>query len=96
MGPPRPPVGGWVQNDEAVSSYDGVIDQMTEGHLYLLKHFNASPSVGWQIDPFGNLAVTARLFRQMGFKHQCVALHMGKGTTRSASHSVLPPPMQRH
>ena len=41
--------GGWVQNDEAVSSFDAVIDQMTLGHAFLAKHFNASVNIGWQV-----------------------------------------------
>ncbi len=66
--------GGWVMNDEALPGFDAVIDQMTEGHLWLLNNIgpNAVAVAGWQIDPFGNMASTARLFSQMGFKYQCV------------------------
>ncbi len=64
--------GGWIQNDEGVSAFDAVIDQMTVGHLWLLDNLNATSEIGWQIDPFGNMAGTARLFAQMGFKYQYV------------------------
>jgi len=42
---------GWVQNDEASANFDVVVDQVTEGHEYILKHFGAKPRVAWQIDP---------------------------------------------
>lgn len=47
--------GGWVQNDEAVSSFDAVIDQMTEGHLWLQDTLGGRSFIGWQLDPFGNM-----------------------------------------
>ena len=31
-----------------------MIDQTTLGHSFLKKEFNATPSVGWQLDPFGH------------------------------------------
>ena len=63
--------GGWVQNDEAVSAFDSVINQMTVGHQYLLNEVGIdtahAPVAGWQIDPFGASAATPRLFAEMGF-----------------------------
>jgi hypothetical protein len=52
------------------------VDQMTVGHLWLLDTLGpaAVPTIGWQIDPFGNMASTPRLFAQMGFKYQCVGV----------------------
>ena len=59
-----------MQNDEAVSGFDAVVDQMTVGHRWLQENLNATTDIGWQLDPFGNMAATARLFAQMGFKYQ--------------------------
>jgi hypothetical protein len=61
--------GGWVQHDEACTHYRSAINQMTEGHRWLVHHFGASslPVFGWQIDPFGHAASTPIFFAQMGF-----------------------------
>ncbi len=59
--------GGWVQNDEANPTPDAVVNQVTEGHEYLLTRFGVRPRVGWQIDPFGHSGATPALFSLMGY-----------------------------
>ena len=59
--------GGWSQNDEANPDYYAVMNQMTQGHDYLLKTFGVVPTIGWQIDPFGHSRVTPALFAAIGF-----------------------------
>lgn len=62
--------GGWSMNDEAVSHYSAVIDQMTLGHKVLYQLFGQCggiPKIGWQIDPFGHSREYASLLSQMGF-----------------------------
>lgn len=62
--------GGWSMNDEAVSHYSAVIDQMTLGHKNLHRLFGQCggiPKIGWQIDPFGHSREYASLLSQMGF-----------------------------
>lgn len=62
--------GGWSMNDEAVSHYSAVIDQMTLGHKNLYRLFGQCggiPKIGWQIDPFGHSREYASLLSQMGF-----------------------------
>lgn len=63
--------GGWSMNDEAVSHYSAIIDQMTLGHKTLYKIFGQCGGVnkiGWQIDPFGHSREYASLLSQMGFE----------------------------
>jgi hypothetical protein len=60
--------GGWVQNDEASSSYTSIIDQMTVGHQYLLERFGIRPKVAWQIDPFGHGGISSQLYAEMVLK----------------------------
>ena len=44
--------GGWVMNDEAVTNYVSVINQMTQGHLFILENFGVTPRVAWHIGNF--------------------------------------------
>ncbi|KAK9842267.1 hypothetical protein WJX81_003590 [Elliptochloris bilobata] len=53
--------GGWVQHDEAAAHYVAMIDQTTRGHQFLQETFNYTPTVGWQVDPFGHSATQASL-----------------------------------
>lgn len=54
-------------HDEACPIYEDMIDNMMMGHDFILKEFNVTPRIGWQIDPFGHSNTNARLFAEMGF-----------------------------
>mmetsp|Transcript_69979 Transcript_69979/g.152665 ORF Transcript_69979/g.152665 Transcript_69979/m.152665 type:complete len:1011 (-) Transcript_69979:481-3513(-) len=53
--------GGWCMHDEATPFYLDMIDQTTLGHRFLMDEFGMSPSIGWQLDPFGHSATQAAL-----------------------------------
>lgn len=61
--------GGWSMNDEAVTHYQSIIDQMTWGLRKLNDSFGecGRPKMGWQIDPFGHSREMASIFAQLGF-----------------------------
>lgn len=60
--------GTWVMNDETLPEYKNMLLQQQTGLKWLNKTFGAHPRVAWQIDPFGNSAVTPALFSQLGFE----------------------------
>jgi hypothetical protein len=62
-------VAGWCMNDEASPTYSAAINQMTEGHQFVLREFGplGRASVGWHVDPFGHSASVASLWSGMGF-----------------------------
>jgi hypothetical protein len=61
--------GGWVQNDESLSDLKSIINQMNVGLQYLHERFNATPTVGWQIDPFGYNHFMPSVFKELGYKY---------------------------
>jgi len=67
--------GGWCMHDEAATHFMGMIDQTTLGHNFLKETFDYTPTVGWQIDPFGHSATQASLLSaEAGFD----ALYFGR------------------
>ena len=64
--------GGWVQNDESLSDLKSIINQMNFGLQYLHERFNATPTVGWQIDPFGYNHFMPSIFKELGYKYQVI------------------------
>ena len=59
--------GGWVMHDEAATTFEDQLDQMAFGHQFLLQTFGITPTIGWQIDPFGHSEANADLYAKMGF-----------------------------
>lgn len=60
--------GGWVQNDEATVNLELIVNQITEGHEFLLHTFNDRPRIAWQVDPFGHSSLTPTLFSSIGYQ----------------------------
>ena len=59
--------GGWCMHDEATPYYEDLIGNMAAGHEFLKNTFNVTPTIGWQIDPFGHSNTNPALYAQMGF-----------------------------
>ena len=59
--------GGWVMHDEAVTSLRGILNQMTEGLIFLNTTLGVRPRVGWHIDPFGHSSFTPELFSRLNY-----------------------------
>ncbi|XP_051117304.1 alpha-mannosidase 2-like [Andrographis paniculata] len=64
--------GGWVMNDEANSHYFAIIEQITEGNLWLNETVGFIPRNSWAIDPFGYSPTMAYLLRRMGFENMLI------------------------
>ncbi|XP_019058935.1 PREDICTED: alpha-mannosidase 2 [Tarenaya hassleriana] len=64
--------GGWVMNDEANSHYFSIIEQITEGNMWLNDTIGIIPKNSWAIDPFGYSSTMAYLLRRMGFENMLI------------------------
>ncbi|KAJ6754218.1 ALPHA-MANNOSIDASE 2X [Salix purpurea] len=64
--------GGWVMNDEANSHYFAIIEQITEGNMWLNDTIGVVPKNSWAIDPFGYSPTMAYLLRRMGFENMLI------------------------
>ncbi|KAK6798720.1 hypothetical protein RDI58_006423 [Solanum bulbocastanum] len=64
--------GGWVMNDEANSHYFAIIEQITEGNMWLNETIGVIPKNSWSIDPFGYSPTMAYLLRRMGFENMLI------------------------
>ncbi|KAE8668611.1 Alpha-mannosidase 2 [Hibiscus syriacus] len=64
--------GGWVMNDEANSHYFAIIEQVTEGNMWLNDTIGFIPKNSWAIDPFGYSPTMAYLLRRMGFENMLI------------------------
>lgn len=64
--------GGWVMNDEANSHYFAIIEQITEGNMWLNDTIGVIPKNSWAIDPFGYSSTMAYLLRRMGFENMLI------------------------
>lgn len=49
--------GGWVMSDEAVTTFEGMVDQMTFGHRFLTEEVGVTPKVAWHIGMYSLVAV---------------------------------------
>ncbi|XP_049818764.1 lysosomal alpha-mannosidase-like [Aethina tumida] len=60
--------GGWCSNDEGITHYQSIIDQLTLGHRFLEEEIGecARSRVGWQIDTYGHSSTQAQIYSQMG------------------------------
>ena len=59
-------LGGWVMSDEAVATYEDVINEMTLGAKFIYDEFGVRPTVGWSIDPFGHSKEIEALYADIG------------------------------
>ena len=60
--------GGFVSNDEACTNYSDVLRNFEAGHDFVRHEFNITPTVSWQLDPFGHSSGLASLFAEIGFE----------------------------
>ncbi len=76
--------GGYVQHDEATTTYNDILVNMMTGHRFLKEEFGIEPRIGWQMDAYGHSDTSARLFAEMGMD----ALFIGRGDTEDKEQRI--------
>ena len=64
--------GGWVMPDEAITTVEGIVDQLIEGHQWLQDKLGATPVTGWANDPFGYSGVVSYLLKLAGIQNMVI------------------------
>ena len=65
-------LGGWVMPDEASTHYVSVIDQLLEGHQWLIEHLGVKPKNSWSNDPFGFSSTMPYLWKKSGMDNMVI------------------------
>ena len=65
--------GGLVSTDEACPNYSDVLRNFEAGHDFAINELGVTPSVAWQLDPFGHSSGLADLFAEIGFEETVFA-----------------------
>ena len=58
--------GGWVEHDESIPDYRSAIEQMVVGQQFLNETFGIVPHIGWQVNSFGETAITPSIYAMLG------------------------------
>ena len=46
--------GGYVQFDEATTTYEDMLVNFMKGSVFIAREFDIYPRIGWQLDSFGH------------------------------------------
>ena len=81
--------GGWIMADEATTHYISIIDQLSEGHRWVMEHLNTKPVNSWVIDPFGHSGTMPYFWNKAGMENMVVQrVHQAIKATLAAQNSL--------
>lgn len=66
------PGGAWVMTDEATPYYWASIENMIEGHQFLMNELGVRPETCWSVDPFGHGSMMPYLLHLAGVKKMAI------------------------
>lgn len=82
-------LGGWVMPDEAITHYEPVIDQLIEGHQWVLDNLKVKPKNSWSNDPFGYSGTFPYIWKKSGIENMVILrIHQAIKATLMKNHSL--------
>ena len=81
--------GGWIMADEASTHYISLIDQLSEGHRWIMENLQTKPMNSWVIDPFGHSGTMPYLWNIAGMENMVIQrVHQAIKATLAAEKSL--------
>ena len=82
-------LGGWIMADEASTHYISLIDQLSEGHRWIMENLETKPVNTWVIDPFGHSGSLPYLWNVAGMENMVIQrVHQAIKATLAADKSL--------
>lgn len=60
--------GGWVMPEEALTHYESLLEELMEGHDWMIRALGVRPKVGFSMDSIGHSPVMSYLLKKSGLK----------------------------
>ena len=60
--------GGWVMPDEALTHYESLLEELMEGHDWLIRALGVRPKVSFSTDAIGHSPVMSYILKKSGFE----------------------------
>lgn len=64
--------GGWVMADEALTHYETLLDELSEGHDWLQRAIGVKPKTAFSVDAAGHSPVMSYILRKSGMKGEVI------------------------
>lgn len=82
-------LGSWVMPDEATTHYYAIVDQLIEGHRWVMDNLHIVPKTSWSIDPFGHSGSMPYLLKEAGLENMVIQRIHGAVKNYLAKHKSL-------
>lgn len=81
--------GGWVMAEEGLTHYEALLDELMEGHDWLIRALGVRPTAGFSMDSIGHSPVMGYILKKSGLKGTVInKIHYAYKRELAANRSV--------